>query len=219
MNTLKFIAKRYNLDLSQKSPITLHASRFHELPKLFRKLGFKVGAEIGVSRGYYSKILLRSIPNLKLYGIDPWLKYEGYIELNNAQGQQTTDENLDVAMKRLSPYKNMIFVRKFSMDAVKEFADNSLDFVFIDGNHSFEFVVNDIAEWSKKVKVGGIIAGHDFWHSADGKGWLIHNPTSEELLKLCQVDDAVIGWTNANRIKPWFLLSGDKCKTWFWVKQ
>ena len=48
------------------------------------------------------------------------------------------------------------------MDAVKDFADRSLDFVYIDANHEPQFVEEDIREWSKKVKVGGIVSGHDY---------------------------------------------------------
>ena len=49
------------------------------------------------------------------------------------------------------------------MDAVKDFADGSLDFVYIDGHHGFKYVAEDIWEWHKKVKKGGIVAGHDYF--------------------------------------------------------
>jgi glycosyltransferase involved in cell wall biosynthesis len=48
------------------------------------------------------------------------------------------------------------------MQAVTDFADESLDFVYIDGNHQLKYVVEDIVEWTKKIKKGGIIAGHDY---------------------------------------------------------
>jgi hypothetical protein len=104
------------------------------------------------------------------------------------------------------------------MDAVKDFKDESLDFAFIDGNHSFEYVINDIAEWSKKVRVGGIISGHDYWNSIDTKPWAaVANPY--ERMRLCQVKDAVDGWTKAHLIKPWFIMTNDKCPSFFWVKE
>jgi predicted O-methyltransferase YrrM len=49
------------------------------------------------------------------------------------------------------------------MDAVKDFADGSLDFVYIDGHHGFKYVAEDIWEWHKKVRKGGIVAGHDYF--------------------------------------------------------
>jgi len=51
------------------------------------------------------------------------------------------------------------------MDAVKDFEDDSIDFVYIDGNHSFKYVAEDICEWVKKVKVGGFVCGHDYIYS------------------------------------------------------
>ena len=49
-----------------------------------------------------------------------------------------------------------------SMEAVDQYKDESLDFVFIDGNHSYEFVFNDIKYWLPKVKIGAVLAGHDY---------------------------------------------------------
>ena len=48
------------------------------------------------------------------------------------------------------------------MDAIEDFEDESLDFVYIDGHHGFRYVAEDLVEWSQKVKKGGIISGHDY---------------------------------------------------------
>jgi predicted O-methyltransferase YrrM len=53
------------------------------------------------------------------------------------------------------------------MEAVKDFKDESLDFVFIDGNHQYSYVLEDITEWSKKVRSGGIVSGHDYFEFLD----------------------------------------------------
>ena len=50
-----------------------------------------------------------------------------------------------------------------SQDALIEVPDCSLDWVFIDANHSYEYAKSDIIGWSKKVKTGGIVSGHDFY--------------------------------------------------------
>lgn len=220
MDTLKFIAKRYQISFNQDLPIYLNSERLKELPKLFRKLGFKVGAEIGVSTGRYSKVLCQSIPNLKLYCIDPWTAYNDYVEAHNDAGQSLLNDCYQKAQERLSSY-NCEFLKMNSMEAVKLIDDNSLDFVFIDGNHSFEYVVNDIAEWSKKVRIGGIIAGHDYWNSGDTptRHLYLKNPTPTEKIRLCQVKDAVNAWTKSHKISPWFVTKLDDCSSWFWVKQ
>lgn len=59
--------------------------------------------------------------------------------------------------------KDMInVIKNKSLDAARNYEDQSLDFVFIDGNHAYEEFKADIIAWFPKVKVGGIIAGHDF---------------------------------------------------------
>jgi predicted O-methyltransferase YrrM len=218
MNTLNYIKKKFKLRYKVKMPIVLPFTRLKGLPKLFRELGFKVGAEIGVSRGFYSKTLFLGIPRLKLYLIDPWETYGEYVEHHKPENQPILDANLTKTKERLAPY-NCEYIRKYSMDAVKDFADESLDFVFIDGNHSARYVIDDIDEWSKKVKKGGIISGHDYWNSID-----IRHPWAETINKkekrlLCQVKDSVDMWTKTNGIKPWFVTSGEKCNSWLWIKQ
>jgi len=48
------------------------------------------------------------------------------------------------------------------MEAVEDFKDESLDFVYIDGHHGFRYVAEDLCEWTQKVKKGGIVSGHDY---------------------------------------------------------
>jgi len=219
-DTLKYIADRYQISFDQEMPIKLASDRMKEMPKLFRKLGFKVGAEIGVATGRYSKVLCQWMPGLKLYCVDPWTEYDDYVESKTVAGQATLTTIFEQSKTRLAPF-NCEFVRSFSMDAVKDFKDGSLDFVFIDGNHSFEFVINDIAEWSKKVRVGGIVSGHDYWNSGDTptRHLYIKNPTPEQKIRLCQVKDAVDAWMKSNQIRPWFVTALDNCSSWFWVRE
>lgn len=124
-----------------------------DLAKYFTQLGFKVGAEIGVERGAYALVLCETIPGLKYYGIDSW--YVGGMKNHAHIGQY------EQTKKHLAPY-DATLIRKFSMEAVKDFENASLDFVYIDANHRFDYVVNDIIEWTRKVKKGGIVAGHDY---------------------------------------------------------
>ena len=205
-------------------PIKLPIDRLRGLTNLFRELGYKVGAEIGVSKGYYSKWIVMKTKCEKLYCIDPWLAYDRYVESCIPDGQKVWNERLETAKHRLGRWDGNIveFVKKTSMDAVNDFMDNSLDFVFIDGNHTFEYVINDIAEWEKKVKPGGIIAGHDYYMSFDTPVIskvnieYIKRHSSHSRIKLIQVEEAVKAWTKANEIKPWFV-TNDRC--WLWIKE
>jgi len=182
------------------------------LPALFHELGFKVGAEIGVLKGIYSQIICKGIPGVKLYSVDPWRIY--YPDYRNYTKQKDLDNAHASAVKRLAPY-DVEIVRAFSMDAIKMFDDNSLDFVYIDGNHEYPFVTLDIIHWTKKVRPGGIVAGHDYYESKvkDSK---------------CHVIPAVQGYTRAYKIWPWFVIGlraktpgliRDQNRSWMFVKE
>ena len=137
-----------------------------DLGDLFKQSGFKVGAEIGVEQGKFSKVILEKNPDLTFYLIDPWKSFEGeYIRHNDViipSSQKIIDTFYQNTLDRVSGYENVHIIRKFSMDAVEDFKDESLDFFYIDANHSFDFVMMDIIKWSEKVKIGGIVAGHDY---------------------------------------------------------
>ena len=207
INALGYLADKYSLNLDGKPPIIIESEtkrlgRHYALPEIFKELGFSVGAEIGVVEGVYSARLCEKIPGLKLYSIDAWLVYEGYRDHVNQDKLNQLHKN---AQETLAPY-NCEIIRKFSMDAVEDFEDGSLDFVYIDGNHRFVDIARDIDGWEKKVRVGGIVSGHDYRR---------FKPTFDNRYHVKPVVDA---YTRSYGIRPWFVLRGDKCPSWFWVK-
>lgn len=184
------------------------ASR-NDLPELFIELGFKVGAEIGVKEGEFSEVICRA--DLKLYGIDPYLKYDDYVE---PETQNSLSQAMEKADARLKGY-NFTAIKKTSMSALSDFADESLDFVYIDGNHSFKFVTEDIFEWSKKVKKGGIISGHDYVYLGSNDKHQVHTKYVVE------------AYTKAFGIANWYVIGSkekvkgekrDSYRSWFWIK-
>lgn len=220
-NNTKLIMQRFGLS-AQGSPILINGSRYRELPRLFWKLGFRVGAEIGVCTGRYSEVLCRYNPKGSLFCIDPWTDYEEYVErhLHYKNGfAKDVANDYEMAKQRLAKYKCTL-IKEYSVDAAAKFPDGSLDFVYIDGNHSFQYVIDDIAAWSKKVRVGGIISGHDYYNTREeaGNRWRKTMP-ADKLKLLCQVKDAVDAWTKANEINPWFILTHERSPSWFWVKE
>ena len=101
------------------------------------------------------------------------------------------------------------------MDAVKDFENESIDFVYIDGNHGFKFITEDIYEWSKKVRKGGIISGHDYIYSSDPR---LHH---------LDVKYVIPAYTQAIKLKRWYILGSDKkspgekrerARSWMWIK-
>ena len=114
------------------NPYWIPDSSRDALPEFFMQLGFKTGVEIGVDEGEYTESFAKA--GLIIYGVDPWKVYEDY---NNRENQPELDSKYDHTRIRLAPYPNGNIIRKTSMDALADFKDNSLDFVYIDGNHQF----------------------------------------------------------------------------------
>lgn len=136
-----------------------------EIAKMFRDKGFKVGAEIGVFAGYFSEVLCKTIPGLKLYCIDSWEVYSGY---RDYKFESSMKKAYDAAVERLKPYDCEI-IKNFSVHAARNFEDFSLDFVYIDANHEYSYVYNDLMSWTGKVKEhGGIVAGDDYYMTKTG---------------------------------------------------
>lgn len=158
IDALSYIAAKWNLDLSAKSPIEIPNVTREDLAVLFHELGVRKCAEIGVESGAYSEVLCRSNPGVEHYAIDSWRRLPRYKDHVNPEKFRVFYER---AKARLAPY-NATLIKELSMDAVKQFQDGSLDAVYIDGAHDFQSVANDIAEWSRKVRPGGIVAGHDY---------------------------------------------------------
>jgi len=114
--------------------------------------------EIGTSSGLNALSILRELHIKKLYLIDPYMPY-----MQDGKVWQDSKFSEKVAKTILMSYNKKIqFIKMKSEDAVKLFADNSIDFVYIDGNHDYKFAKKDIELYYSKVKKGGIIGGHDF---------------------------------------------------------
>lgn len=123
-----------------------------QLARYFKELGFRKGAEVGVLGGTYSVELCQN--GLKVFCIDSW-------GLGERRYRKYHLRKYEEAKLRLALY-DCVLIRNFSMEAVKEFGKETLDFVYIDAKHQFDYVMQDIIEWTKIIRVGGIVAGHDY---------------------------------------------------------
>ncbi len=116
-----------------------------------------IGVEIGVKIGKNAKDILINLPMRKLYLIDPYQQCfeRGFLWKNKYSNF------FNEAEKNLSKFKEKIkFVKKKSEDAIDDIPNN-LDFVYIDGNHTYRYVKKDLELYYPKVKDGGVIGGHD----------------------------------------------------------
>lgn len=125
------------------------------------------GVEIGAAEGLHAQTILKSLNIKKLFLIDPYMPY---FEVKT-DGKDEVKEYIDclpLARARLAKYKKKtVFITKFSEEATDLVPDN-LDFVYIDGNHSYESVKKDIALYYPKIKVEGLLGGHDFAQNFSG---------------------------------------------------
>ena len=115
--------------------------------------------EIGVFYGHNLFRFAQLFPNAELVGIDPWLDYNEYDEYKGTINSVYDDFKENLAA---DPNRNRITIhRGFSHNILKDQPDQHFDIVYIDGNHSFEFVLADAELAYQKVKVGGYIIFDD----------------------------------------------------------
>ena len=126
-----------------------------------------IGAEVGVFKGKTSRYLLENMPMLTLYMVDRWQPYQPHEQeeppprMSNVTKKQWA--NIEKKVRKIQrKYKDRAFIIKDdSTLAACRFVDASLDFVFIDANHKYEYVKRDIEAWLPKVKPCGLLMGHD----------------------------------------------------------
>lgn len=173
----------------------------HDMARFFADWNLSVGAEIGVERARFSEVLCTLNPSLKLYAVDPWRAYRGY---RDHVSQEKLDAFYAETIKRMSSH-NCQIIRASSVDAAMMFEDETLDFVYIDANHKYENVKEDIAAWFPKVRKGGILSGHDY----------IRRKGQADLYG---VVEAVQEFVRENQIAPLYIWRGDKSPSWMIIK-
>lgn len=135
--------------------------REHWLAHMVNKHGWQTGAELGVWRGRTFLHLLNTCPQLSLIGVDLWMPQpdnegpETWEDWPHEQNEKMVRIHAKKFGERGTLYKST------TSDAVDLVEDNSLDFIFVDADHSSEAVRNDIIQWTPKVKDSGWIFGHD----------------------------------------------------------
>lgn len=202
-HTLDVLLKRAGRYKEGAKPTILPTLSRSHLPALCKELGFTKGAEIGVWKGGYSATFCAGVPSMHMLCVDPWAQYEGWDD-GKAVSKDTINDAYAIATHALAG-KNATIVRAFSKDAAKDVPDGSLDFCYVDSNHKYGPVLEELALWVPKVRSQGVIAGHDYRIFPD-KPYI-------------QVVAAVNEYTKAHGIDPWFITGADKTPSFLWVKQ
>jgi len=163
------------------------------LARILRDMGFREGVEVGTERGTSAMLWCETNPLLHLTCVDPYGVYRA------RQSQEKQDAVYALAQENLKPF-NATILREPSLEAVTHFADGSLDFVHIDGNHEFDACMMDIIHWVPKVREGGLILIHDYCNFYRGG-----------------VVQAVDAYVSGHAIRSWFVTHHAPA-TAFWQK-
>lgn len=141
-----------------------------------------IGVEIGVASGCFTKQILATWKSLgELYCIDLWAhQSENYYDSCNLSDNVQKDRYQQF-LKDFSGLKIQV-IKDWSHMAVNKFEDNSIDFLYLDANHSYAPCLQDINLWYPKVKIGGVLSGHDYYNG-DDKGAGVKKAVDEFALK------------------------------------
>jgi len=134
-------------------------NRFELIKNYINKIKFGQFAEIGVWKGHLSEHILTENTTCNLYCVDPYLNYPDY---DDACKYDACDNLYNETMNKLNnlfPNRTK-FIRKLSTEAANDI-NHKLDFVYIDGNHKCQYVLEDLTVWYNKLKPGGIIICDD----------------------------------------------------------
>ena len=128
----------------QIRPMTSYVKSLQNKGELSKDITF---VEIGADLCKNAQNIMQHIDLKKLILVDPYID---------------DDERYKFAKNKVNFFSCMRLIRQTSKEAVKGFKDDSIDVVYIDGNHEYDYVKEDIDIWYPKVKKGGVIGGHDF---------------------------------------------------------
>ncbi len=134
---------------------------------LIDKLKFIKGAELGVRRGDFSADLLEKNKLLHMTCVDLWADNPVIDEEHDHENNYKTYlEKTENFRDRITEYRMLLD------DAAKLCEDCILDFVFIDATHTYDTVRNDYHTWQPKVRLGGLVCGHDYHPAFDDGGMI-----------------------------------------------
>lgn len=146
-------------------------NRDYDRKKLLRRLPRNaVVAEVGVFQGDFSRMILDFAAPRQLHCIDPW-KYQPESAFADALygGQAGSQLHMDRIFQRVIErfqadimQARVVVHRSSSAEAAARFAQGFFDWVYIDGNHTYEYVWDDLCNFAPKIKPGGFLAGDDY---------------------------------------------------------
>jgi Methyltransferase domain len=130
--------------------------------------GYRYGAELGVSTGKTTNYLCSLMDDMKMIAVDLWAeqpprKIQGAETYAVSKGWKHEEHYQGLKEHCARHFPGRVDIRRMdTVQAANTVQDYSLDFVFIDADHTYEGCLADIHAWTPKVKIGGLISGHDY---------------------------------------------------------
>ncbi|HUU95394.1 MAG TPA: class I SAM-dependent methyltransferase [Phycisphaerae bacterium] len=191
-------------------------ARRNDLPHYLTHLGLHgVGVEVGVREGTYAGVVLAGWSGTMLL-VDPWRQLDDYNDPANVaddQQEKRFERALKVARKH-SPRAHLL--RMFSHEAARLLRPESLDFVYLDAQHTLPGFRQDLHLWYPLLKHGGLFAGHDYFDGSFDMG--ARQPSDDPNGEFpCQVKSTVDAFAAAvhRQIRS---TTEDKFPSWFIIK-
>ncbi len=114
--------------------------------------------EIGSYMGESTMLFASSQLFNKIYAIDPYIGDEPFNSLSNITWKDVKEQfNINTRF-----FNNIELIQEYSQYTVSKFENKSIDFIYIDANHTYESVKNDLQLYLPKLKSNSVIAGHDY---------------------------------------------------------
>jgi hypothetical protein len=152
-----------------------------------------VCAEIGVWRGDFSERIMRTGRVKELHLIDPWTFRSEFPRRlyggSSGKNQANMDAIAEAVRQKFRSCSNVKIHRGQSVSVAQEFPDRYFDWIYIDGDHSYQSVVDDLLAWCPKVKIGRLVCLDDY-HWRDEVGMKSVKAAIEHFLGLCPIGRA-----------------------------
>jgi predicted O-methyltransferase YrrM len=159
----------------------------------------EVGSWKGKSASYMATCVANSQNKINFYAVDTWkgsLDESAHVDDIDI----INDTLFETFLKNIEPVKDYVVpIRKPSIEAAKDFEDESLDFIFLDASHTFKDVTDDLNSWYPKCKKGGLIGGDDYWWGEEKEKDGGVTRAVNEFIEQCEnqelyIDSYRVGW-------------------------
>ena len=164
--------------------------------------------EIGVDKGDFSKVILENDNPQNLILVDPWIEM---LDVNNKE--ETHQAKYQTVKDYFADDDRVEIIKKSSKEAADQIDDNSMDWIYIDGDHKYQGCLEDLRIYKDKVKDDGYICGHD-WTTKTKKGFGV-NQAVEEFLS--ETGFLMCGLTSETNFKSYVIAKNNESRERFYA--